>query len=56
MTFKTGDKGQRYEVRYKDSEGVERVMGWSETDDGVKNLKFAIELHPSFHSPRVIDR
>ena len=53
MTFKVADKGQRYEVRYIDGEGIERVMGWA---DEPKNLVDAIKLHPSFHSPRVIDR
>lgn len=53
MTFKICDKGQRYEVRYKDDEGIERVMGWA---DESENLVKAIELHPSYHSPRVIDR
>lgn len=51
--FKVGDKRQRYEVRYTDAKGVQRVMGWA---DDPKNLVEAIELHPSFHSPKVIDR
>ena len=54
--FKVGDKGQRYEVRYTDSEGTVRILGWAETDDEVDNFKKGIELHPSFHSPKVIDR
>ena len=54
--FKVGDKGQRYEVRYKDNEGTERILGWAEISDEVDNLKKCIELHPSFYSPRVIDR
>ena len=53
MTFKVGDKGQRYEVRYKDSEGAEKVMGFA---DDPELLVEAIELHPSMHSPKVIDR
>lgn len=56
MTFKVGDKGQRYEVRYTDNEGAEKVMGWAETTEGTDNLSKAIELHPAFHSPKVIDR
>lgn len=54
--FKVGDKGQRYEVRYTDTEGTERVMGWAETSEEVAHFKKAIELHPAFHSPKVIDR
>ena len=54
--FKTGDKGQRYEVRYKTSLGFERVMGWARTLEGVNIFKISIKLHPAMHSPRVIDR
>ncbi len=54
--FNVGDKGQRYEVRYKDNEGNEKVMGWVENQEGVDNYFKCIELHPTFHSPRVIDR
>ena len=57
MTFKVGDKGQRYEVRAKNKVNQETfVVGWVETSEGVDNLKKAIELHPSFYSPTVIDR
>lgn len=51
--LKVGDKGQRYEVRCKDSLGHEIIVGWA---DDPKNLVEAIKLHPSNHSHRVIDR
>ncbi len=55
-----GDKGQRYEVRcqgWPDEEPhVERVVGWSETEAGAELLVSSIELHPTMHSPRIIDR
>jgi len=54
--FKVGDKGQRYEVRYTDTKGVERIMGWTKTTEGVDSFFKGIELHPNFHSPKVIDR
>lgn len=53
MTFKVGDKGQRYEVRCKNAIGDEIVVGWA---DDPKTLVESVELHPSFHSPKVIDR
>lgn len=30
MTFKTGDKGQRYEVRAKDEAGKQVIIGWAD--------------------------
>jgi len=54
--FKIGDKGQRYEMRYKNKNGIEKVMGWVETQKGVDDFFKCINLHPAFHSPRVIDR
>lgn len=49
-----GDRGQRYEVRYLDEDNEERVMGWSESYP--HNYVAAVKAHPSWHSPRVIDR
>lgn len=51
----TGDQGQRYEVRYADGDGKERVMGWTEAADG-GSLVRSINKHPVWHSPRIIDR
>jgi len=53
MHFLTGDNGQRYEVRYKDGGGNEKVAGWTNTPETLTGM---IDLHPVFHSPRVIDR
>jgi len=53
MTFKTGDKGQRYEVRAINATGKEIVIGWA---DDPKNLVESVILHPSQHSPKIIDR
>jgi len=54
----TGDEGQRYEIRAKDpeKESAEIVVGWSATLDGAKSFVEGIVLHPSLHSPRIIDR
>lgn len=49
-----GDRGQRYEVRYLDADGSEHVMGWSESYP--QNYVDAINAHPSWHSPKVVDR
>jgi len=53
--FKTGDQGQRYEVRAIGEDEHEFVLGWTEKSDG-GNLVRAVEAHPAWHSPRVIDR
>lgn len=51
-----GDKGQRYEVRFKDMDATEHVFGWSDDTDGVELMRASIFAHPTWHSPRVIDR
>lgn len=50
---KLGDKGRRYEIRAKDEDGNEFVVGWS---DSATAFTDGINLHPSWHSRRVIDR
>jgi len=54
--FKVGDKGQRYEVRYKDEQDNEKIAGWAGNATGAADFVKAIQLHPSFHSPKIIDR
>ena len=54
--FNVGDKGQRYEVQCKNEEGETVIVGWGETDEHVANLVKGIELHPSYSTPKVIDR
>lgn len=53
--FNVGDKGQRYEVHYTDSDGKEKVFGWTNEADGGALVR-SINLNPSMNSPRVIDR
>jgi len=53
--FNVGDKGQRYEVLYKDRSGIEKVFGWTDREDG-EPLMGSIKLNPSMTSPRVVDR
>ena len=48
-----GDRGQRYEVRFTE-DGAEKVLGWSESYP--QGYVDAINVHPVWHSPRVIDR
>jgi hypothetical protein len=51
-----GDKGQRYEVRAQDkAESQEFVVGWTEEKNG-GGLVEMVNRHPSWHSPRVVDR
>ncbi len=56
MEGRVGDKGQRYEVRYKDGKNVEHVMGWAGTQAGAQTLSDAIDKHPVWHSPQIVDR
>lgn len=53
--FKTGDKGQRYEVRAVGMQGVEFVVGWTEHADG-GGLVRTVEKHPVWELSRIIDR
>lgn len=53
---KVGDEGQRYEVCCKDSGGKEIKVGWSDDLEGAGAMCEGIRLHPSFHSPKIIDR
>ena len=52
----TGDKGQRYEVSCLEPSGKKITIGWADTQEGVDNLVLGVNLHPSMHSPKVIDR
>lgn len=53
--FKVGDEGQRYEVRCTDGDGKDMGVGWTNEPDG-GGLAEGVRLHPSWHSPVVIDR
>lgn len=54
-TEHVGDKGLRYEVRFKDSNGEEHTLGWTDDPAGGGFVEM-IERHPAWHSPTVIDR
>lgn len=53
--FKTGDKGQRYEVRAVGMQGTEFVVGWTEHSDG-GGLAKTVERHPVWTLSRIVDR
>ncbi len=50
---KIGDHGQRYEIRCVDGDGKEIAFGWANDPEAFRK---SIELHPSYHSRRVVDR
>ena len=55
--MRCGDQGQRYEVRFKtNARNPEIVFGWSESPEGAQAIVNRINRHPTWHSPRVIDR
>ena len=49
-----GYKGQRYEVRYTDSEGKDCLFGWTNDAEGGVFVT-SIEMHPGWSNPRVVD-
>jgi len=51
-----GDHGQRYEVRYRDGKGTERVFGWAGKPEGARLMVDAIRKHPVWYWPRIVDR
>ena len=44
--YKIGDKGLRYEVRFRRADGIGRVFGWAETEDGANEMAAGWRLHP----------
>lgn len=54
--IKTGDQGQRYEVRYINAAGKEKIVGCTDIFECAKSMEKGIILHPSMHSPKIIDR
>lgn len=50
-----GDRGQRYEVRYFNEDGAEKIFGWTDDPTGGAMVE-SIKLHPSMSRPRVVDR
>jgi hypothetical protein len=57
-----GDKGQRYEVTYRDPErdkdepDKRRVFGWSDTYEGARRMVDSIMLHPVWCGGEIQDR
>lgn len=51
-----GDRGQRYEVRFKDAIDLERIFGWSDTLGGAQAMFDSIKAHPTWNTPTIIDR
>lgn len=50
-----GDRGQRFEVRYRNTTGDERIFGW--TIDPTGGAFFdSVKLMPSARNPFVVDR
>lgn len=57
QTFDGGrDTGQRYEVRYRDGMGTERMFGYAADEKGVEGLKRRLSKNPSWKFSRTIDR
>lgn len=51
-----GDKGQRFEVRYIDDGGAEKVFGWSNDLSGAAKMVGSIALAPAMQKPMIVDR
>ena len=52
-----GDRGQRYEVSYRDPDtGARKVFGWSDTKRGAEAMVMSITLHPSMADGEILDR
>lgn len=49
-----GYRGQRYEVRYKNHDGLEHVFGWLDNADGEPFVS-AIKLWPNAVSYTIVD-
>ncbi len=52
-----GDRGQRYEVSYRDDDdGQRKVIGWSDDIEGAQSLCRSIRLWPGKSHPAIRDR
>ena len=52
-----GDKGQRYEVSFYDPEmNKRRILGWTDKLENAQGMMTAIEGHPSWQFPQLLDR
>jgi len=50
-----GDRGQRYVVYFRDGDGKEQLLGWTEHKDG-GSLVRRLALHPVWKLSRIEDR
>ena len=50
---RVGYRGQRYEVRFTNEDGEEKVFGWQNERDG--GLEKSARLHPGWSKVRVVD-
>jgi hypothetical protein len=50
---RVGYKGQKYEVRFRDEEGMDRIFGWQNEPEG--GLAKAAALHPGWSDVRVVE-
>ena len=51
-----GDRGQRYEVRWQDLDGAEKVLGWAADSDGAQQMAEAWAKAPYVARAWVLDR
>lgn len=52
----TGDRGQRYEVRFLNGSNKQQVLGWTEDFATATDMADSVNRHPSWSSPIIIDR
>ena len=50
---RVGYRGQKYEVRFTDADGKDRVFGWQNEPEG--GLANAAALHPGWTNVRIVE-
>ncbi len=56
LKVKTGDKGQRYECSFMQDIGERMIIGWTDSEQGIENMRKTIELHPVWDGFKCFDR
>lgn len=52
-----GDRGQRYEVRYRENDEMpHKRLGWSEAEKGAEQMRKAWRLRPGVTHCWIVDR
>lgn len=51
---KPGHQGQRYEVRYRDGFGIQRIFGWT-NDPEAAAIRKSIARQPLWSGVRIVD-